>query len=139
MKKLVFLLASIFLVGLSSVHAQDVLKFDSFIFHKGVVSIDHNQYDYFTFVLEMKGEDIVNVQSVSVNGVKAESQVFSWGVFKMYIVKVPKKAHAIVGKQFDVAINLMDGGLSRGSDLAITGDGGPGGGGDPTVIIIKYP
>lgn len=144
MKKLVFLLASVLLVGLSSVHAQDVLKFKSFVFYKGIVSVNHNSYDSFTFVLKLKDKSNIEVYSVLVNGVEAESQVLIMGVFELYTVKIPKKAHAKVGKQFEVTINFTPGGgflmattlATSGDDL---GDGGPGGGGDPTVIIIKYP
>lgn len=144
MKKLVFLLASVLFVGLSSVHAQDVLKFKSFDFFKGVVSVDQNRYDSFTFALKLKNKSNIEVYSVLVNGVEAESQVFKRGVFEFYTVKIPKKAHAKVGKQFEVTINFTaGGGFLMGATLATTGndlgDGGPGGGGDPTVIIIKYP
>ncbi|MEA1877516.1 MAG: hypothetical protein U9N86_11690 [Bacteroidota bacterium] len=144
MKRLVFLLASVLLIGLSSVNAQDVLKFKSFDFFKGVVSVDHNSYDSFTFALKLKDKSNIVVYSVLVNGVESESQVYKRGVFEFYTVKIPKMAHAKVGKQFEVTINFTpDGGFLMGATLAATGDdlgdGGPGGGGDPTVIIIKYP
>ena len=78
MKKVVFLLASILVVGFSTVHAQDVLKFASFDFYKGVVSIDQNRYDSFTFTLKLKDKSNIEVCSVLVNGVEAEYQVFEW-------------------------------------------------------------
>jgi len=143
MKKVVFILASILMIGFSSVNAQYVLKFKSFDFFKGVVSIDQNRYDSFTFLLKIKKKNNIEVSSVLVNGVEGECQITEWGVFKMYTVLIPKKAHTIVGKQFDVTINFGTGGFLMSAFLSTDrddkSDGGPGSGGDPTVIIIKYP
>jgi len=143
MKKVIFIYASILMIGFSSVNAQDVLKFKSFDFYKGVVSVDQKRYDSFTFILKLKEKSNIEVSSVLINGVEGECQITEWGVFKMYNVIIPKKAHTIIGKQFDVRINFATGGLPLGVVRPITkddkSDGGPGSGGDPTVIIIKYP
>lgn len=143
MKKTLFLFASLLFFGVSATYAQDVYEFTSFNFYKGTVSVDHNRYDSFTFALQLKDNAEVEVSSVLVNGVEADSHVFKCGSLELYTVKVPKKAHTKVGKQFEVAINFADGVLLMGSDLVTEGDvntdGGPGTGGDPTVIIIKYP
>lgn len=168
MKKVVFLLASFLLIGVCAINAQDVLKFKTFDFLKGSVSVDNDRYyDSFTFTIKHKNKSRDIVSTVSVGGRDLEFSIEFDKSNSVYTVLIPKGKGFKVGDEFDVTINFVYEGklapsflsaLATGSvanciaDLSgrtflspfivkpdTGGPGGPGGGGDPTVIIVKYP
>lgn len=165
MKKVAFLLVSILLISFCTVNAQDVLKFKSFDFHKGVVSFDRSGYDSFTFMIKHKKKSSGIVSSVSVEGLNARFTIEIDGAYSIYTVSIPKSKLIKVGDEFEVTISFVPMGIrqmfsSKTPKVAKSslegflspytlsplfpspedgGPGGPGSGGDPTVIIVKYP
>ena len=118
MKKVLFLLAAILLTASSSTFAQGyVSKYESFEFIKGGVSIELQNYNFFTFTIKAKKGVSIAVGPILVNGENADFRVKSRANTTEYTVKVPKGARTRVGKQFEVAITVYAGGLLMAAKL----------------------
>lgn len=144
MRKNIFLLGAVMLFSVGLVNGQNVLKYDSFNFHKGLVMSVDGEYEYCTFMITAKGQADVQVGSVYVDGVKTEFMVSPVGRNSFYTVKIPKFSGKVLkeGEFFDLKIIfVVDGGfmISAAAEEGDPSDGGPGNTSDPTVIVIKYP